>query len=231
MDQEKKFIRNDSMSESFSSIIDEESKRKRSFFSNSFDSENITNCERRIVYRSNGYEIKDSTDDFLKRNSIEFTRKKWVYVFDKCPSIKVIDRHVYSLADCHYNISGYVDAIIGIEDKIVSVKVQPVNDDYFEKIKLKGASRKHAIDLMICIWLSESDDGFLIYDNTNNNKYMVYHVNVYAPVIRSVKNKCLSMMKHKFNGSLPEKPYKSNLSEECIVCEFSKKCWEDNNDR
>ena len=225
-DKTFKFIKIDEVSSLLGSIIKEENKEYFHKYPVSvFDPSRVTECPRRIIYRANGCVPENSASCPLIRHEL-FTKKKWLEYFEKCKSIKIVDKNVVA-ADCHYNISGTVDAILNIKDCIYVIKIQPVNQEDFVQIHKKGAFKKHVVELIIYIWLTELRDGLLLYENKNDNDYIIFHVKQYEPIIKSVIKKCLELMENKICGIIPLRPYKTKESNECIACEFLRKCWED----
>jgi hypothetical protein len=165
----------------------------------------------------------------LENTSRLFAKKKWLEFLNKFSDLRIIDRNV-TVADCHYNVSGNIDIILNIGGKIFITKIQPVNHDDFAQVKEKGAFKKHVIEMIVYMWLSETNDGLLLYDNQNTNCYRIFHIKGYSPVIKSVMKKCLELLEYKIQGRIPNRPYKSTGVEECNLCEFKKECWREKND-
>jgi hypothetical protein len=131
------------------------------------------------------------------------------------------------VADCNFNIMGHVDAIINVSDINAVCQIKPVCEEDFIKVKDKGAFKKHVIETLVYMWLAELNDGILIYDNQNNNEYLVFHIEPYPAIIKSVKEKCFDLIKKRTIEQIPDRPYKE-VSKECLECQFSKKCWKEN---
>jgi hypothetical protein len=218
-----KFIKQDERSQLFESIVEKEIKRKSSNpVCGSFDPSRITECSRRISYRSAG--IKTSIGSYMERQTNNAVKAKWLSLFDACPSIKVLEKNLV-VADSKFNVTGSIDVILSI-DEIYVTQIKPVSDSEFKKISKNGVSRKDVIEFIIYLWLSEIKNGMMIYDNKNNGGYLIFHVQPYTPIIKSVKAKCSNLMQHKLAEQLPKRPYKNLSSQECSTCEFRIKCWE-----
>ena len=218
-----KFVKTDEVTSLFDSLIQKENDSKLSIFPSCvFHPSHLTECHRRIIYRANG--CKHNLNSYLVTIDDNFTIKKWVEYFSKCKSIKMVGSNVV-VADGHYNISGNVDTILNINDCNYVIKIQPVCEDNFEQINTKGAIKKHVVELIVYMWLTELKDGILLYENKNTNKYVVFHIKPYDPIIKAVLKKCLALMENKIQGILPERPYKVVDANECKLCEFSKQCW------
>ena len=222
-DKAIKFVRTDEISSLFDSLIRQEDRENcHNFYVSVFDPSHLTECPRRIIYRAQG--CNPESFSYLNTMGELFARKKWLEYLGKCKSIKVVDKNIVA-ADCHYNISGNVDAVLNIGDCNYVAKIQPVNNSDFKQIEEKGAIKKHVVELIVYMWLTELRDGLLLYENQNTYKYTVFHVKPYAPVIKSVIKKCSGLMESKIQGVIPVRPYKTKDANECKVCEFSKKCW------
>jgi hypothetical protein len=224
-EKENKFVKEDEVSSLFGSLIKQESERRSWNYPTSvFDPSHITECPRRMIYRANGCTPETNVSYLIANNEIHL-KKKWTEYLSKCRSVRVIGKNVVT-ADCHYNISGNIDAILNIGERNYVTQIQLVQDEEFKQIRKKGAFKKHVVEMIVYIWLTELRDGLLLYENKDSNEYTVFHVKIYEPVIKSVIKKCLGLMENKIQGTIPSRPYKTKDSNECIVCEYSKKCWE-----
>jgi len=227
-DKTHKFVRSDDVSSLFDSLIRKNGEEHSLEYPVSvFDPSHLTECPRRIIYRANGCKSEKSIPYLTAHNQL-FIRKKWLEYLAKCKSIKMINKNVVA-ADCHYNISGNVDAILNIGDIVYVTKIQTLNNEDFLRVQKKGAFKKHVIETIVYIWLTELRDGLLLYENQDTNEYMSLHIKLYEPIIKSVMKKCLGLMEDKIQGVVPPRPYKSDSSSECVVCEFTKKCWQEKN--
>jgi len=221
-----KFVRKDEDSMILESLIRENNEEHSTNYPTSvFDPSHVTECPRRMIYRANGCVSEKNISYSLIHNRM-FIKKKWLDFLESCRSIKVIDRNVVT-ADCHYNISGKADAVLKIGDRVYVSQIHPVSHDEFVQLKKNGAFKKHVVELILYIWLTELKDGLLLYENQNTNDHMIFHVKQYEPIIRSVRKKCLKLMEDKIHGIVPPKPYESIDSNECVSCEFTKICWQE----
>jgi len=223
------FVRQDETSKRFESFISQNNLDRSVFCpTSSFDPSHITECPRRMIYRARGISPDRIPESYMDSMGDLFARKKWIEILSKFKTFRMIDKSVVA-ADCHYNISGNIDAILNIGEKIYVTKIQPLTQEEFLEVKEKGAFKKHVVELIVYIWLTETNDGLLLYDNQNATEYMSFHVIAYPPVIKSIMKKCLILMDHKIQGTIPERPYKSKKSQECVGCEFSLNCWQEKN--
>lgn len=225
MDNEFKFVKQDAFTELLEKRIKEINDKTR--ISNSvFSSLEITECPRKLVYKSMGIESTNNPSN-LHMITQELIENKWRDLFFHCKDMgNIIDIDLRP-ADCHYNLCGKITAVLHMNDVFVVVKVHGVNNELFSKIKKRGAIKKHIIDLLVNMWLMEESHGLLIYENTDNLNYKSFHILPYKPVIDSVRKKCLEMLDHKIQGDFPKRPYKDFGSQECTACGFLKRCSDD----
>jgi hypothetical protein len=214
----------DNVTEIFSNIIIEENKRRNFDFSREvFNSCCLTECDRRILYKSRG-EALEITLEFDKIDTQEAIKNKWNNFFSKSIKFSLLDKDVI-VADCNYNLKGKIDGVLKIGNANFAVMIKALSEKDFVNAE-KNAFRKDVIETMVNMWLLEINDGILIYENKNDNKLSLYHIIPFVQLIEACKKKCLSMLNFKMKGDLPNRPYKNNSSKECSICEFKTKCWE-----
>lgn len=200
-----------------SEIKNEIKRRKMSISSGIFIPSRLTECDRRILYRSNGEKIDENrfVKEFLLDQNEKYVKNKWIDFFTNSIKIKMIEKNLV-VADCNYNITGVVDCIIkkGNAEFVVLIKKQDGEP-----------RRKDVIELMAYLWMAEKPHGILIYDSNNSDKLSLYHVKLFAPIIMAISKKCRKLMDNKMKGELPDRPYDNEKSPECLECEFKLKCW------
>ena len=220
-------VKQDSCSKMVVSLIqDDMEKRSREHFSSVFDPLEITECPRRLIYRSLRHDQDFPYFDYVNFSTQSFVAQKWIDYFDKSKKI-VLKASKYYVSDCKFNIGGLVDAVISVKDEIIVVKIRSVNDEDFQKIQKKGALKKDVIASIVQLWLMEIEDGLLIYENKNDQRYEIFHVEQHKPILESVKQKCMSLYKNLAIGQVPCRPYKTKNSKECGLCEFQTSCWKE----
>lgn len=215
-----KFVTKDDLSKTFETMLESErASLNKPEFRSVFNTSEITECPRRIVYKSlePNFSFPYTTPIYIK--------KKWTDLLSKCKHLQQID--VCNIAsDCNYNLWSTVDSFLNVDGTIVVLKVQPVSAKDFTKVQQEGAIKKHVVDLMIQVWMAEKEDGILVYENRESlDEYIALHVKPYRPIIESVKKKALQMLDHKVKGTIPKRPYENKSANECGGCEFQTKCW------
>jgi CRISPR/Cas system-associated exonuclease Cas4 (RecB family) len=220
----RSFVKRDNVSEAFDLIIQKEIDLRSIRNSISvFNPSQITECDRRMVYRS-ARTPTTIPENYQQKLDKEFDISKWKDLISKTKGMRLVKTDVIA-SDCNYNISGTIEAVINIKGDIFVVKIFPISNEDFIKVNKEGAIKKNVIETMIYIWMAETKDGIMVYENKDTNQWISFHVNIYASIIRAVQRKCLEMMRHTIQGTLPKKPYESKTSKECVKCEFLEKCW------
>lgn len=198
-------------------IKNEIKRRKMAFSSGIFIPSRLTECGRRILYRSCGENVDENRfiEDFLLNQNEKYLKNKWIDFFESSIKIKMIEKNLV-VADCNYNITGTIDCIIkkGNTEFVVLIKKQDGEP-----------RRKDIIELMSYLWLIEKPHGLLIYDSNNSDKFSLYHVKIFVPIITAISKKCRELIDNKIKGEVPDRPYKSKESPECLECEYNVKCW------
>lgn len=215
------FVKKDTIIEQI--ISDEICKRSSGLIKTTFTPDTITECSRKLIYMvtNNNYHNKI---DYFKIISDIYTRKKWIACLSKIGGIKLLKSDLV-VADCHFNLSGVIDAIVDFNQAIFVVKIFPVDENRFLTIQNKGAYKKDVIEVLIYMWLAELKNGLAIYENKNNHEYLLFNIEPYKPIIMSVKRKCLELSEFNINGKIPPRPYKVKSAKECERCVFLSKCW------
>ena len=222
--KQRKFIKSDQHSELLRTIIDKENRRKsRSSINSTFNPACLTECPRRIMYRCSGVDHSSPTSYLDIQTSIA-AKKKWSNILDNCKELKVLEENVVA-ADYEFNITGNVDIVLRMDEEIYETQIKSIDSETFSRVQQKGALKKDVVETLVYIWLTEIENGLLIYDNKNDGGFLLFHVTPYQPIIKSVKAKCEKLTMQKVEGGLPERPYESGTSNECKVCEFLSMCW------
>jgi len=198
-------------------IKNEIKRRNLAFSSGIFIPSRLTECDRRIFYHSIGTKIEDDrfVEDFLAEQTEKYVKNKWIDFFSSSIKITLVEKNLV-VTDCNYNITGTVDCIIkkGNTEFVVLIK----NQDGEPK-------RKDIIELMTHLWLTEKPHGLLIYNPNNSHEFNVYRVKIFMPIIMAITKKCKKIIEIKMKGEMPNRQYKSDMSKECVQCEYKSKCW------
>ena len=225
-----KFSKRDEQSELFeTSVAIDNDRRSVPVVNGTFDPICLTECPRRIMYRTLGISHNAIKSD-MRRRADTATINKWLGVFKDSFKINFIDQDL-PLADSKFNITGKLHAMIKIDNTLFATQIKSVSCEDFTNIKQQGALKKDVVEMIVYLWMLEVTDGLIVYDNNNNGDYLAFHIEPYNPIINSVRKKCERMMQAKMNGGLVERPYEDGSSSECKTCEFLDKCWNSKRDK
>jgi hypothetical protein len=187
-----------------------------------FNSSQITECPRRILYRSYGFYTEKENNNDLINNHLKYVRNKWVDFLFKCSDIKIKKRN-FIAADSHYNVFCEIDAIICIDDKNCVFMVEELDNISYESFNNNGLPRKLIVKMISAMWLSEVDNGIILCDNSK--EYFLCHVSMHNSILNSIKSKCRQMFSDKVMQKIPDRPYKDKNNLECNNCEYCIECW------
>lgn len=194
--------------------------------SRTFDPNELTECGRKIVYRSIAENYKLPISE-LELYTNQYAKVKWIQMLHKMSGIKVIDSWAKA-SDCNYNMVSTIDCVIEIAalddmQSIVYIKSLPSSD--YKYVVGHGAPRKDIVRVTTDMWLIEIPKAIIIYENRDTLEYTAYSVLPQNAIINSIKLKAKELYAYKLNGEIPPRPYKICTSIECQACEFSKTCW------
>jgi len=186
-------------------------------------SSDITKCDRRMYYTIMGIDNPVSLSESMHHT---YMIQKWSDILSRDKSFKLVEKE-FVVADHNHNITSKIDIIGRIEDLPVVVMIKEVTDETFQSNQTK---RQHVIEVMVQMWLSEINDGFLIYESIISKRHNVFHILPNVSVLNAVKNKLLNLRDCKIIGTPPERKYEAADANECQQCCFTEKCWRQTGD-
>lgn len=181
-------------------------------------SSNITRCDRRICYELIGVETSGNKFKELHKT---YLIKKWVDILLRTKTFEIINSNTI-VADHNYNIISEIDVIGKFSGVPVVIMIKEVEENTFLNNSTK---RSHVVEIMVQMWLSEINDGFLIYENILTKRHNVFHILPNVSVLNAVKQKMIILRDCKIMGKLPERKYETPDSNECKECCFTDECW------
>jgi CRISPR/Cas system-associated exonuclease Cas4 (RecB family) len=222
MSDKIKFVNKDTLSERFDTLIDVGIRHRKIDAPDSvFSSSHITECPRRLIYRSQGANKDFELMPYMRAQAELSVKNRWYDYLEKSKGIRLIEKQ-YKAFDCTYNLRGDIDFVISAFDKNMIVQVHSVKN--YSQILKEGASKKHVIEAMINAWLMEVKEGMVIYENSDTLDTISFHVTLYKPIIESTKKICLNLFRAKMEGKTPNRPYADQSGKECLSCEFKTVC-------
>jgi len=225
---QNKFLKQDTklLAATQDAIKSEIKRRNFSFDHEVFNLKHLTECPRRIYYRAQGF-AAETQPDFLEKYHLEYTKKKWIDLLSQSKKIKILDQNILA-ADTNYNLVANVDAVFTCETFTSALLVDSLSSEQYTEANQAGGLRKQIFELMVAVWLTEVQNGILICENRETREYFLSHVIIHKPIIEGVKSKCKKLMEQQVLQQLPSRPYDSDSSQECLVCEYRETCWKKN---
>jgi len=182
------------------------------------DSSEVTRCDRRMYYSMIDFKNVGSRSKAVHESYIV---SKWCDILQQGRTVDILDKK-FLVADSNFNVCSVIDIVGRMLETPIVIKIKEINDeDYSSKV----AKRPHVIEVMVQMWLSEINDGFLIYENSLTKEYNVFHILPNASVLNAVKSKLLKLIDSKNMGILPERKYETSSANECKECVFLGRCW------
>jgi len=135
----------------------------------------------------------------------------------------------YELSHDDPPVFGFVDIIINRAGERVVGEIKTTNSDSFNRRRASmNPPDYHLIQILIYMYVLQSETGFLLYENKNSHEILIMPVYMDAKNKRLVENtfEWMRMVK-KLSGDkiLPSRPFKKS-SKECKDCPVSAVCWD-----
>lgn len=219
------FVGKDDLSKRVANFISSENKRRNLPFNiEIFQPEYVTQCERRIVYRTLGCK----TEAQISPPKSDGIKGKWLSMLMKMNDVSVLGVDLL-VSDINNNICGTIDLILSFDNTNTKsiCMIRGVNSETFDKIKSNGAIRRDVLADMVYMWLAEIPNAIMIYENMENEEFEIFHAIPRNDYIASAKEKYRKLMMFKLQGNIPDRPKRcSDMdTQECKICEFKNTCW------
>lgn len=208
----------------YRSLKEEIESEKKSYNSRVFDIESIHKCPRQQIIK---YGIGSKVENTNKSIHDNFIKSKWAEIFKRCTKIRLVNSSAV-LSDANCNISLNSSAIIEFKDDIYITYIKPVDSDTYNKIKSNGPMKKDVITCQAHIWLSELQNGMIIYEDLSSQEYEIFFINKDVGIINFIENRLRYLNSYQISGKIPPVPKENEnreTSKECINCEFRDKCY------
>jgi hypothetical protein len=219
-----KYIKKSEQLSFIKSSIDFEIKKRRNsqFNHETFNVDNLTECPRRMMYRANN--VGTDNANYLSNLNNECIKEKWLGIFSKLKGIKILDTNIVA-ADADYNVTSKIDAVFSIDKVCFVLTIDSIESELYELSQKNGGLRKQIVQLMASMWLTNIDNGLLLCENKNTNKYFISHITQSKAIINGIKDKCRKLLEGKILQQLPKRPYDDSCNTECKMCEYNNLCW------
>lgn len=228
MMQDQNIILNDQLITDLNSKINSsiQKRREKRIYGEGYYAQYLTQCDRRIVYRSLGKKSEvDNNNGEIEEISKIFIKKKWCAILNSIYEIEV--NADVKVSDPVYNLIGTVDCSVKIDEVVYAVLIDGLQSADFKMLAEKGPTRKDVVTVMANMWMSDVKDGILIYENRDDLSYMLFRVKGSKTVGEGLMKKCQRLSRFTIAGEIPPKSY-NEVSDECKICEYRNLCWENN---
>ena len=219
---QNKFAKKDALTERVEDGIKKEKKRRDSVKNiELFHPSQLTECTRKSIYRVYGepYEL-----DVFEAEHQKYAKQKWLDFFETSRIAKLIDTDI-DAADTTYNLASRVDGILRIGELTFVILIKSLSTEEFQRIKEQEIHRRDIVELILDMWLVEVHHGLLLYEDRTTNEITTFHILPYPSIINAACRKCRELYDNKIKGIIPERPYDSPDSKECLTCNFKETCW------
>lgn len=185
------------------------------------------NCARYWFIAFNGAEFTDTFDAIAVANMSNGSsaHDRLQKLFEKMGIVKDIEKEI--LKD-HPPIKGYADLILDWETKTVVGEIKTTKDEAFLfRQNSMSPSKNHLLQILIYMDVMETDEGFVMYENKNNQEVLILPVYM-NEVNKKFLDECYEWMKevHKSweQKDLPKRPFRKN-NQICTSCPVKEKCF------
>lgn len=190
-------------------------------------------CERKVVFRRLSSEhypsMLNNKESYFKEKHNIFVKQKWASIFKESPRVKLIDTDVL-VVDKNFSIHGYLDCAIKIGEVIIATNIRSLNSKDFQRMKKEGASRKDISYTLLCMCLTETSRGLIIYENNDTQESEFFEIKPDTVLVKAMFNEIEKINKLVKIKKIPPKPY-TKISKECEMCFFKERCWEKKGDK
>lgn len=186
------------------------------------------NCPRYWFIAFNGTEFTDTFDAISVANMSNGTaaHDRLQKLFEKMGIVKEIEKEIVKN---HPPIRGYADLILDWESKTVVGEIKTTKDEAFLfRQNSMEPSKNHLLQLLIYMDVTETDEGFVMYENKNNQEVLIIPVYMNESN-RKFLDECYAWMKEVYIGwghkELPKRPFRKN-NKICQACPVKDTCFD-----
>lgn len=121
------------------------------------------------------------------------------------------------------DIRGKTDSLIEIGGEYYLVELKSANDRMFKNF-LQEPKEQHVEQLQLYMYLSGVHQGFLLYENKNDQSLKEFLIEYDEEMVNRLREKILNVNEHVNNNTLPEREF-TRSHWQCKYCDFSGICW------
>jgi CRISPR/Cas system-associated exonuclease Cas4 (RecB family) len=185
------------------------------------------NCARYWFIAFTGAEFEDKFDAMARANMDNGTaaHERIQKVMDKTGVLKATEIEITNDSP---PIRGFADAIIEWNGKEVVGEIKTAKDEVYSMRQAAMApSGNHLLQILTYMKVRNADQGFLYYENKNDQSYLVIPVNMNERNKNLIDDTFEWLKKVYANwqaGTLPERPFTKSKSA-CTYCPVKTTCW------
>lgn len=187
------------------------------------------NCARYWFIAFNGAEFEDQFDAMARANMDNGTaaHDRIQKVMGKTGVLKATE---IEITNDDPPIRGFADAIIEWNGKEVVGEIKTAKDEVFamRRAEMKP-SGNHLLQILTYMKIRKAAQGFLYYENKNDQSYLIIPVNVNErnkAIIEEVFEWLRTTYKAYQDDTLPQRPFTKSVSA-CKYCPVKKVCWKE----
>jgi|694.fasta_scaffold07562_12 CRISPR/Cas system-associated exonuclease Cas4 (RecB family) len=185
-------------------------------------------CPRYWYIAFEGAEFTDSFDAISIANMSTgvAAHERLQEMFKKTGTVKAIEQEIIKN---HPPIKGYADVVLDWETKTVVGEIKTTKDEaYLFRQNSMEPSRNHLLQILIYMDVMETDEGFVLYENKNNQEILIIPVKM-TESNREFLDSCYAWMKEVYlswgHKEMPKRPFRRN-NNICKNCPVADTCFE-----
>jgi CRISPR/Cas system-associated exonuclease Cas4 (RecB family) len=190
------------------------------------------NCSRYWFIAFNGAEFEDQFDAMARANMDNGTaaHDRIQKVMGKTGILKATE---IEITNDDPPIRGFADVIIEWNEKEVVGEIKTAKDEVFSMRRAEmKPSGNHLLQILTYMKIRKAEQGFLYYENKNDQSYLIIPVNANARNI-GIINEVFEWLKITYkayqDNTLPMRPFTKSQSA-CKYCPVKNTCWKDKAD-
>jgi CRISPR/Cas system-associated exonuclease Cas4 (RecB family) len=184
-------------------------------------------CPRYWFIAFNGADFEDKFDAIAIANmeNGKQAHERLQTLLQSTKVLKEIEREI--LCD-DPPVRGFADLILDWTGQEVIGEIKTVKDEIFSARQASMTpTTSHLIQLLLYMWVEKIKEGFVMYENKNNNELLIMPIVMnarYEKIIEDVIQWMREVYANYKEDLLPERPFTKSASV-CKYCPVRKECW------
>ena len=184
-------------------------------------------CPRYWFIAFNGADFEDNFDALAIANmeNGKQAHERLQALLSTTSVLKEVEREILSNDP---PIRGFADLILEWTGQEVIGEIKTVKDEIFSARQASmSPTTSHLIQLLLYMWVEKIKEGFVMYENKNNNELLIMPI-VMNERYEKLIEKVIAWMREVYanykSDILPERPF-TKSSSTCKYCPVRKECW------